>query len=605
MKKLFLAIFCSLLFFTSQANAQCPGGPDPVCAGTNGPCGSLHDGIVGQAYNDTMSFYAPNQVDAGSPFGMVDFVQFQLASVTGLPPGLTWSCGNGSCIYDPQPAGILTNFNVCGTPFAPGNYTLHVHIIGTVNIPGLGNQSGDQFYDIPLNILSLGGGNPVFSFTPSQGCDSATINFTPLINVPSPQVTEWLWDFGGGNTYNGQTPPPLDLNTPGIYPVTCTTNVYNLVLVNLNINVCGQSWWCGDIEELNCGNGNADLVPTFTTGTSNWTGAEVTDNCNSNWNGIYWPLTSLSYALSMVEVDVISQNDIPPLYSNSITGPGTYNFNSSGNYSGSFTIALSLVSQFIATDTIIVYTSPAIDTIDATAMSFCPYDSVTLSVYPGYYYEWYLNDTVTVQTGNDNTYTTSDAGSYTVMIVDPVSGCYVITPPIVITTLPALPPGFPNVGITESTPGTYSSILSGSYTYQWLYFDGNNYYPIAAPEGTASSYTPAFDGIYCLIATNSSGCLDTSNCIGYYAGVEDMASPFMANVYPNPTDGMINISLQNVNEDVTLNVYDMVGQTVYSVKILGTGSIQEMHDLTFLTKGIYLVELRNNQSRFTQKLIIR
>src|SRR5687767_5139884 len=140
MKKSLLLFISFILIANTQTFAQCPNTPDPSCAGTNGPCGSFHDGIAGQPYSDTMTFYAPNQVDAGSPFGMVDFVQFQLANVTGLPAGMTWSCGNGSCIYDPQPSGILTSFGICGTPLSPGTYTVNVHIIGTVDIPGLGWQ---------------------------------------------------------------------------------------------------------------------------------------------------------------------------------------------------------------------------------------------------------------------------------------------------------------------------------------------------------------------------------------------------------------------------------------------------------------------------------
>ncbi len=608
MKKLLLFALGSLAIFTSQLNAQCTGGPDAACVGSNGPCGTLDPGTVGQAYNDTISFWAPNQVDAtaqsGGLFGWVDFVQFQIANISGLPAGLTWSCGNGSCIYNPQPSGILANFNICGTPFVSGTFNITVDIIGTVYLPGLGNQTGPQQYIIPLVINANSGGNAAFNFSPSQACDSALVDFNSLMNFPLPQITTWLWDFGGGNTYNGQTPPDQNYTTPGIYPVTCTTSVYNMVLTNFSLNVCGQGWWCGDIEELNCGNGNADLIPTFSTGVTNWTTGEVTDNCSPAWTGITYVLTSSSFSISMIENDPVSADDIPPIFSGTVTNAGTYNFNYPGYYSGSYTIALSLVNQFIVTDTVLIYATPPMDTIVATSNSFCPNDSVTLSVYPGYFYQWFMNDTVQVQTGNNNTYTTSDAGTYSVVIVDPVSGCSVNPAPLTLTTLPIVPPGFGNVGITETPPGTYHSVLPAGYTYQWVYFDGINYSPIPAPAGTSADYTPSINGIYCLIATNTSGCSDTSNCIGFHVGVEDMASPFLANVYPNPTDGLINITIANLTEDATLNVYNMVGQQVYSVKVIGNGAINEQHDLSFLNKGLYILELQNKQNRYTHKLII-
>jgi hypothetical protein len=83
-----------------------------------------------------------------------------------------------------------------------------------------------------------------------------------------------------------------------------------------------------------------------------------------------------------------------------------------------------------------------------------------------------------------------------------------------------------------------------------------------------------------------------------------MSSPFLANVYPNPSNGQINVSIANLTEDATLNVYDMIGQQVYSANILGNGTINEMHDLSFLNSGMYILELRNKQSRCTHKLII-
>jgi hypothetical protein len=610
MKKLLLVAFCSLSILTNNLNAQCVGSPDPGCMGSNGPCGSLHDGTAGQPYIDTISFWAPQQVDAtvqsGGLYSWVDFLQFQIADVTGLPAGLTWTCGNGTCIYDPQPAGILANFTVCGTPIAPGNYTLHITIIGTVDI--LGGSSGSQYYDIPLTILPPSGGNSVFNFTPSQGCDSALVSFTPIMNFPLPQITGYNWDFGGGNVSSVTTTTPIviDYTTTGIYPVTCTTTVYNMVLTDFHVSVGAFTWWCGDIEEATCGNGNADIIPTFTTGVTNWVGAEIDDNPDPNWGSINYVISNTSYSINLMEYDPVSANDYPagPV-TGTISGIGVYTFSLPGNYYGGFTINAVPAGQFIATDTVFIYATPPMDTIVATSTSFCPYDSVTLSVDPGYYYEWYLNDTVQVQAGTNNTYITSDAGSYTVVITDPVSGCNIATDPVTLTSLPIVPPGFPNVGINETPPGTYHSILPGGYTYQWLYFDGINYSAIPAPAGTAPDYTPTFNGMYCLIATNAAGCTDTSNCLGFHLGIENTSTPFMANVYPNPTDGLINVTVANLIEDATLNVYNMVGQRVYSVNVQGTGSVNEQHDLSFLTEGMYILELTNKQHRYTSKIIVK
>ena len=72
------------------------------------------------------------------------------------------------------------------------------------------------------------------------------------------------------------------------------------------------------------------------------------------------------------------------------------------------------------------------------------------------------------------------------------------------------------------------------------------------------------------------------------------------NLYPNPTDGVFVIELEeNSKYDVT--VIDILGKTVY------TSSINNMNttiDLSGLDKGVYTVELKDENSRYTEKLIV-
>lgn len=606
---IFLILLFNLsVFFTPLAFGQCSGSPNPACINTMGPCGVLNNGVVGQYYNDTISFWAPRRVDAsvqsGGLFDSLDFIEMKILNVTGLPTGITWNCNVGNCTYNPQPNGTLASINFCGTPISQGNYTVTITIKGTVSTP-IGNQSQNQIYNLPLSITLGSGSNAGFSFNPSQACDSAWVAFSPLLNFPLPQITQWDWDFGNGNTFSGQNPPPQFYPAPGNYPVTCTTTVFNMRLNSLTINACGQSWWCGDIEELNCSNGNADLRPTFTTGSSSWNGPEISDNCLPTWNNINFILTGTSYSLNVTEVDAISANDIAAPYAGTVTGPGTYNINHPTWYTASFTIGLVQANQIIVTDTIRIYQTPVTDTIEATLQAICAYETTTLSVYPGMLYEWYLNDTLTVQTGNLNTYTTGQAGSYKVKIIDPVSGCNVTTAPISISALPMPPPGFPNVGISVNGNGTITTALSGNYTYQWIYFDGINYSIIPAPEGTQSSYTPTFNGTYCLIATNAAGCYDTSNCVQFYLSLEN---PFEANqvvVYPNPSQGQVNMHMQLLENDLQVRVFNMLGEQVYEIHIANPmGSITHSFDFSALRKGIYLMELAANGYRHVEKLIL-
>lgn len=63
-----------------------------------------------------------------------------------------------------------------------------------------------------------------FSANVQEGCALLTVQFTDLSTSPnttSSPIVSWLWTFGDGTTFNGQTPPPhvYDL---GVYDVTLT-----------------------------------------------------------------------------------------------------------------------------------------------------------------------------------------------------------------------------------------------------------------------------------------------------------------------------------------------------------------------------------------------
>lgn len=51
---------------------------------------------------------------------------------------------------------------------------------------------------------------PVFTMDTLSGCDSIHVNFTDLSTALEPgndPIVDWSWNFGNGNTYNGQNPP--------------------------------------------------------------------------------------------------------------------------------------------------------------------------------------------------------------------------------------------------------------------------------------------------------------------------------------------------------------------------------------------------------------
>ncbi len=77
------------------------------------------------------------------------------------------------------------------------------------------------------------------------------------------------------------------------------------------------------------------------------------------------------------------------------------------------------------------------------------------------------------------------------------------------------------------------------------------------------------------------------------------ANSLFLNVYPNPADQFVTISVNNGVIIKEVNLYNQVGQKVYQ-GIPHDNSL----DVSTLQPGIYLIEVRCDQQKFREKLII-
>lgn len=73
-------------------------------------------------------------------------------------------------------------------------------------------------------------------------------------------------------------------------------------------------------------------------------------------------------------------------------------------------------------------------------------------------------------------------------------------------------------------------------------------------------------------------------------------------VYPNPTDGIVNISLGNIlNSKILISVYDVMGNEVYR-KRFEAATIYQI-DLSAKSNGIYMIRIYNGKQQIARKLI--
>ena len=80
-------------------------------------------------------------------------------------------------------------------------------------------------------------------------------------------------------------------------------------------------------------------------------------------------------------------------------------------------------------------------------------------------------------------------------------------------------------------------------------------------------------------------------------------------IYPNPTDGIVNISFKGMsNDSYTLSVMNVLGELVYT-NILeansGNNTVESKLDFRDLQKGAYFVTLSNGEEVKTERLTIK
>ncbi|HNZ42092.1 MAG TPA: T9SS type A sorting domain-containing protein [Bacteroidales bacterium] len=74
-------------------------------------------------------------------------------------------------------------------------------------------------------------------------------------------------------------------------------------------------------------------------------------------------------------------------------------------------------------------------------------------------------------------------------------------------------------------------------------------------------------------------------------------------VYPNPSNGLINIDIRNIS-DAELSIFSLSGQQVYSNSSSTANTVQQL-DLTWLPRGAYVLQIKNDKNNIIRKLVIQ
>ncbi len=167
------------------------------------------------------------------------------------------------------------------------------------------------------------------------------------------------------------------------------------------------------------------------------------------------------------------------------------------------------------------------------------------------------------------------------------------------------PAGSPTVDFSTSTPticinGGGGATLTANGTavvsYSWLP-SGSTVNPIVV--------TPSVNTTYTIKGFNTQGCYGTYTLTQFVdpcAGVkENSANRVNAVIYPNPNSGAFNITITTVSNNMSIELYNILGDLVQSQEIVTTTSSVDMGKLN---NGVYLVKIKEgNQVLETVRVI--
>jgi hypothetical protein len=143
----------------------------------------------------------------------------------------------------------------------------------------------------------------------------------------------------------------------------------------------------------------------------------------------------------------------------------------------------------------------------------------------------------------------------------------------------------------NATPVALVSVVDGAtvaaspagMNYQWI----NCASGTDIPTATAAQFTATANGSYAVIVTSLQGCEDVSDCITISSVGLDQMNITDMNVFPNPTNGEVNVSIP---ESVTVNVsiFDAQGKLVAEqMNVTNNGKL----NISNVTPGVYMVRL--------------
>jgi PKD repeat protein len=252
---------------------------------------------------------------------------------------------------------------------------------------------------------------------------------------------------------------------------------------------------------------------------------------------------------------------------------------------GSYTVTVTNTSGCAATSEAVVVSVNALPVAQITASgatTFCEVNNVVLTASEGNSYVWSNGATT-------RSITVAESGTYTVSVTNS-NGCAATSQEVrtIVNPLPDKPL------VHRDDIMLTSAAATGNQWYR------NN---MALPGATGSIYEAMEPGLYQVLVTSASGC---SSEMSEQVKVAEMDLVTNLKVYPNPGNGLLNITFTGLRPDlVNVRVFDMIGKQIYEGKKSMLDEREFQIDISTAGAGVYMLQIQHKTSNYNRRIVVQ
>ena len=168
-----------------------------------------------------------------------------------------------------------------------------------------------------------------------------------------------------------------------------------------------------------------------------------------------------------------------------------------------------------------------------------------------------------------------------------------------------------SVSINENNVLYSVATIANATSYIWTYYSGGSDVNVetATNSLTLNFYASATSGNLTVKGHNACGDGVVSNNYPIWVspvGVNEIESNVTYQIYPNPTNGVVTISINGINDDLDLQIINLQGKIIRAETLTNhTPSFTQDIDLSKYAKGIYYIKLTNKSFTKVEKLVVQ